>query len=304
MFQIEFQLAEQRLSGLASFATECPVATKAQLRAALRDKPVMVMLHGWQDNAASFAPLLGKLAEQFHVVAIDWPGHGLSAPRAADNFYHFIDYVDDLAQLVALLDQPQVTVVGHSMGALVAVCYAAAFVDKVNGLVLIEGLAPLSEDEHHAPQRLRQGIESRQRYRDRAQQRQSRSMGSFQQALDLRCAVNDVTPEQIRPLVERAVCQRDGRWYWRHDNRLRCDSLYRMAHSQVSALVASVQCPVLSIIGESGYRQLNLQQPDDQGWQQLEQIKVAGGHHCHLQSPEQVAEHIVLFSSKFNALAR
>ena len=303
MFQIEFQLAEQPLAGLASFPTEQPISDKSQLSGVLAPKPVMVMLHGWQDNAASFAPLFGPLAEHFHVIAIDWPGHGLSAPRAADNFYHFVDYVDDLAQLVELLDQPQVTLVGHSMGALVSVCYAAAFSDKVASLSLIEGLAPLSEETFNTPDRLRQGIQSRQRYRARAQQRQSRSMATFQQALDLRCSVNDVLPEHIQPVVERAVVQRDGRWYWRDDNRLRCDSLYRMSPEHVDALISALTCPVLSIIGQTGYRRLKLKQPEAQGWKQLKQVEVAGGHHCHLQCPERVAEEILLFSSKFNALA-
>ena len=264
----------------------------------------MVMLHGWQDNAASFTPLFAKLAEHYHVIAIDWPGHGLSVPRAADNFYHFIDYVDDLAQLVTLLGQPKVALVGHSMGALVAVCFAAAFSEQVASLNLIEGLAPLSEATLNTPDRLRQGIQSRQRYRARAQQREGRSMATFQQALELRCSVNDLQPEQIQPVVERAVYQRNGRWYWRHDNRLRCDSLYRMSPEHVQALIAAVSCPVLSIIGQTGYRGLKLEQPANQGWQQLKQIEVAGGHHCHLQSPERVTEEIVLFSSKFNALAK
>lgn len=304
MFPIEFQLSEQRLSGLASFPVGHPIVDKALLSDVLSQKPVMLMLHGWQDNAASFTPLFGPLAEHFHIIAIDWPGHGLSAPRAADNFYHFIDYVDDLAQLVDLLDQPRVTLVGHSMGAIISVCYAAAFSDKVVALNLIEGLAPLSEATLNTVDRLRQGIQSRQRYRARAQQRQSRSMATLQQAVDLRCAVNGVLPEQIQPLVERAVYQQDGRWYWRHDNRLRCDSLYRMSPDHTEALIAAVSCPVLSIVGQTGYQALKLEQPASSGWQHLEQVVVAGGHHCHLQSPERVAEEIVSFSSKFNALAQ
>ena len=304
MFQIEFQLSEQRLSGLASFPTEQTISDKGQLADALSHKPVMVMLHGWQDNAASFTPLFGPLAQHFHIIAIDWPGHGLSAPRVAENFYHFVDYVDDLAQLVDLLEQPQVTLVGHSMGALISVCYAAAFSDKVVSLNLIEGLAPLSEETINTVERLRRGIQSRQRYRRRAHQRQSRSMATFQQALELRCSVNNVLPGQIQPLVERAVYQRDGRWYWRHDNRLRCDSLYRMSPEHAEAMVASVKCPVLSVIGQSGYRPLKLDQPESQGWRELTQVEVAGGHHCHLQNPERVAKEILLFSSKFNALAQ
>lgn len=300
MYEIEFQLASSRLAGLCSFTDHQSPAGPGI--AVPSDKPVLLMLHGWQDNAASFTSLFDTLANHYHLIAFDWPGHGLSAPRAADNYYHFIDYIDDLAQVIDLLALPQVSILGHSLGALVGVCYAAAFTERVHTMVLIEGLAPLAESAMNAPARLRQGIVSRQRYRQRQHQRQARSMASFQQALDVRCSVNGLSPLQLQPLVERGVYQHDGRWYWRHDHRLRCESLYRMASDHSEAMLSAVTCPVLSIVGRGGYPSLKLVSPERAGWQNLIQLEVDGGHHCHIDSPQAVAEQIVLFSSKIKTL--
>ena len=35
-----------------------------------------------------------------YVVAIDWPGHGLSSPRPAGSHYHMINYVTDLRYVI------------------------------------------------------------------------------------------------------------------------------------------------------------------------------------------------------------
>ena len=38
------------------------------------DRPLLVALHGWLDNGASFC--LWPLAGAFHLVCVDLPGHG------------------------------------------------------------------------------------------------------------------------------------------------------------------------------------------------------------------------------------
>ena len=34
------------------------------------------------------------------MVAIDWPGHGLSSPRPVGSYYHMINYVTDLRYVI------------------------------------------------------------------------------------------------------------------------------------------------------------------------------------------------------------
>lgn len=301
MYNTHFRLAEITLAGLCSFQHPGEVVSPSSpLTYPCDQKPILLFLHGWQDNAASFDALFATLAEKFHLIAIDWPGHGYSQPRSKDNYYHFVDYIDDLNQLMALLPDREVFLVGHSLGALVAGCYAAVFPDKVSGAVLIEGLAPLHESPELAVQRLRDGIASRQRYRRRAERwGKGRGMSSFQEALQLRCVVNHLSAEQLSPLVARGTYQDGSSWYWRHDNKLRCDSLYRMAKEHAKTLASQIQCPVLSILGRSGFEALS-QPGGGRYWlQNGSQVVVDGGHHCHIESPQAVCEHIVVFTSKF-----
>lgn len=59
----------------------------------------IILCHGWQDNAQSFATLIPRLPPQFSYLAIDWPGHGLSSHLANGYDYHIIDFVSILEQI-------------------------------------------------------------------------------------------------------------------------------------------------------------------------------------------------------------
>lgn len=56
--------------------------------------PVLA-LHGWLDNAASFARL-APLLPDWRIVALDLAGHGHSKHRPAGCRYHLMDYVFDV----------------------------------------------------------------------------------------------------------------------------------------------------------------------------------------------------------------
>lgn len=127
----------------------------------------VIFIHGWLDNAASFLslmPALHALAPKLHLCAVDLPGHGFSSHKAGYSAFH--DYIDDLDQLLLNLSPNKPVLVGHSLGALIASCYSAAFPEQVSGLVQIEGFGPLSEPATHSVTRLRQGIRSRHALRN------------------------------------------------------------------------------------------------------------------------------------------
>lgn len=118
----------------------------------------VVLLHGISSGAASWAPQLDGLASaDLRVVAWDAPGYGDStalgtqAPSAAD-------YARALGAWVDALGLARFTLVGHSLGALMATAYASANPERVSRLVLMSparGYAEASTEEREERFRLR-----------------------------------------------------------------------------------------------------------------------------------------------------
>src|ERR1017187_5202489 len=88
--------------------------------------PRVLALHGWLDNAASFDRLLEEMSG-YHIVAIDFLGHGLSDSLPMGTFYHFIDLVPFLHSVLNALRWKNCIFLGHSMGAAAGCLYAGAF---------------------------------------------------------------------------------------------------------------------------------------------------------------------------------
>ena len=252
-------------------------------------KPLLIALHGWLDNGASFLPLAPHLAE-FHLICVDLPGHGHSDHKSTP--YVFVDWLDDLYQLSQAAGWSRFMLLGHSLGALIASAYAGVFPEQVARLVMLEGLGPLSQPDEAVPAQLRKAILNRSRTRERA----SNGFASLDEAVAARCKVADITPSAARLICERQLMARDGRWHWRSDPRLRDLSPLRMSEGQALALIRAIVCPVLFIRAEQGFATL-LEQ-----WQlragafgQIEMAVVAGNHHFHMENSVQTAVYIEKF---------
>ena len=82
----------------------------------------VVLLHGFLDMAWGWMRTVrARLAGRFHVIAPDLRGHGDSDRVGAGGYYHFIDYLADLHELIDKLGRTKVSLVGHSMGGSIAV---------------------------------------------------------------------------------------------------------------------------------------------------------------------------------------
>ncbi|EGU51236.1 starvation lipoprotein Slp-like protein [Vibrio tubiashii ATCC 19109] len=251
----------------------------------------VVFLHGWLDNAASFESVMASLhtlKPDWHLCAIDLPGHGLSSHKEASNFYPFHDYIDDVYQFLANLSPNRLVLVGHSLGALIASCYSAAFPEQVSGLVQIEGYGPLAEKAQDTVSRLREGVLSRQRIR----RKPTRVMLSEQEAIERRAKVNQIQSELIAPIILRGLEAHQSGWIWRHDVKLQSQSLYRMSFEHAESFRLQVTCPQLVILGNEGFSYLQSFQLDASDSTHFEMIE--GGHHCHLQAPSRVSNLILV----------
>lgn len=251
----------------------------------------VVFLHGWLDNAGSFKALMEQIHQlnpKLHLLAVDHFGHGLSSHKSRDNYYPFHDYIADMYQLLDKLSPNRLILVGHSLGALIASCYSAAFPEQVEALVQIEGTGPLTESPSNSLQRLRNGVLSR----IRQQNKPERALASFDLALKLRMQANQLSADQLLPIVERGTEYRDNKWYWRHDAKLKCDSLYRMAREHANSITSQIRCPHLIVLGDQGFQHLP-SNPVDWGENPPQVVSVAGGHHCHLEQILEVAKRIL-----------
>jgi len=121
--------------------------------------PRLFLLHGWMDVGASFQFLVDSFTRDWHVIAPDWRGFGLSE-WARDEGYWFPDYYADLE---ALADHYQpgepVRLVGHSMGGVIASVYAGIRPDRVARLVSMEGLGLARHAPDQAPARYAQWLD-------------------------------------------------------------------------------------------------------------------------------------------------
>jgi pimeloyl-ACP methyl ester carboxylesterase len=61
--------------------------------------PKLFFLHGWMDVSASFQFVVDALRADWHVLAPDWRGYGLTAWTRADSYW-YPDYFADLERLL------------------------------------------------------------------------------------------------------------------------------------------------------------------------------------------------------------
>lgn len=99
--------------------------------------PPVILLHGIASVSAAAAPVLGFLADR-RVIAVDWPGHGLSGPvKLASTGSIRAHATGVLRDLCAALDIESADVVGHSMGAQFGLYFAGDCPHLVRRLVLV-----------------------------------------------------------------------------------------------------------------------------------------------------------------------
>jgi pimeloyl-ACP methyl ester carboxylesterase len=63
-----------------------------------RDHPTVLLLHGFPTSSHMFRNLIPELAEQYHVVAPDYPGFGQSSMPSVDEFEYTFDHLSDIIE--------------------------------------------------------------------------------------------------------------------------------------------------------------------------------------------------------------
>lgn len=250
------------------------------------DGPRVIALHGWLDNALSFAPMLPHL-EGLDLACLDFPGHGESPPRADAARYHFDDYVFDVLYAADALGWETFHLLGHSLGGAVAGVLAAACPERVESLSVIEGLGPLSAPPDRTAEGWRRAVRA-------SRERPRRMHAERTAAIDARTNNSDLPRAAAELLAERGLERVDGGWHWRHDLRLTWPSTQRYTEPQVLDLLGHIEAPVMCVLASPRSRVVpgGLIERRAAAVAGLELYEVEGGHHVHMQAPEAVAGYI------------
>lgn len=107
------------------------------------DAPPMVLLHALGERGSDWAPVLPRLADRFRVYALDLRGHGDSD---WPGIYSFVRMRDDVLSVMDQLGLTGVTLVGHSMGGVVAYLMASHEPGRFARLVVEDVCPPYPRD--------------------------------------------------------------------------------------------------------------------------------------------------------------
>ena len=97
-----------------------------------------VALHGFALNCHSFDEVGPALSDQLHWYALDQRGHGHSDRAAQLSDYSRDHMADDIRGFIERQNLDRPVVIGHSMGGMNAMTFAAAHPDQLRALILID----------------------------------------------------------------------------------------------------------------------------------------------------------------------
>ena len=248
-------------------------------------KPPLLALHSWLDNAASFGLLAPRLTARWQLIALELPGHGHSDHLPAGTRYVYADYVRHVLAALDALGLTRCALLGHSLGAGIAALVAAARPQLVDRLLLIEGLGPLADDGTQTLQRFRAALA------EPPAPPRLRTFHTVEQAVQARVLASGLRAELARPIIERGLVGVDGGWRWRSDPRLLEASPWRLAETQVRALLAGIAADTALLLAEPASPYLPSPSMRERAAcvPRIAVEQLAGGHHLHLEQPEAVA---------------
>ncbi|WP_236234465.1 alpha/beta fold hydrolase [Pseudomonas tohonis] len=240
-------------------------------------KPVLA-LHGWLDNAMTYARLAPKL-QGLRIVALDFAGHGHSGHYPAGSSYQLWEYAEDVLLVAEQLGWEHFSLMGHSLGAIVSVLVAGSLPERIERLALIDGLIPYTGEADSAPKRLGDALKARLALREKRKPVYT----DVERAVEARMkGVVAVSREAAELLANRGLMPVPGGYTWRTDMRLTLPSLMRLTFAHATEFVRAVRCPTSLVLAEQGQIRAEPRIAELLQGLGFDVHYKPGGHHLHL----------------------
>lgn len=207
----------------------------------------LLVLHGIFDAGSTWDLCAGPLTRAGHeVIAPDLRGFGKSDWIGAGGYYHFADYVADMAALVDQLNPPRLGLIGHSMGGSIAALYAGVRGERLEKLALLEGMGPPTMEPTLAVDRMQAWLRDLTRVA-----RVPRPLASMSDAVARLAANNPDVPQEVLETRARLLTRmdEDGRLVWAHDPLHRTTSPTSFRVDEFKTFLSRIPCPTLLVSG-------------------------------------------------------
>lgn len=138
------------------FYSHTPDGLRLSLRAWCGGPPQVLLVHGFGDNALVWRHFASSLEDARCAIALDLRGHGHS-DWDPTRTYALSAFVGDVVHVLETLCPAPVVLVGHSLGAQVAVRAATACRERIRAVVLVDlALRPNGHSASHVRRKFRE----------------------------------------------------------------------------------------------------------------------------------------------------
>lgn len=256
--------------------------------------PAVLCFHGILDQALIWEPIAGQLADAgFHIIAVDLRGHGRSDHAPAGS-YQLTDFIRDAVGVIDALGHSNLTVIGHSLGSVVASALSRLRTNLVARLILIEPVLPGAPAERDVVQSVSNLIECS------LTPPQHEVMPDQAHAIQrLRTALPTIAPGHAARLVSRGTVQHQGGCVWSWDPVLRPRTILNLQGGLLQRdayldLLSGLDVATLVIHGsESTYNRAEDLAAEQKALQKAHHRTLVGGHNLMIDSPLALADCIL-----------
>ena len=274
-----------------------------------------IALHGWLDNCGSFDTLIPLFPETERVIAIDYPGHGLSSHLPLGVCYHFLDCLQYIRRTAQYFKFEKFNLIGHSMGGAMSMMYTVTHPEHVKSLVMLDSAGPLPRSMDAMVKRTRASVDDLLSIENKLNFSKN---NSYTYALALQRLIEgtrysgeaSLTEQSAKILLERGLRQvsesNDDAWEFTRDLRHRVASLYQYPAEVIRHIASEIKCPHLIVAAKDGarsWKSTHFEELLDTYTASNPLFNVSlvdGSHHVHLNMAGAVWKHIESFIAKSN----
>ncbi|MBE9049171.1 alpha/beta fold hydrolase [Nostocales cyanobacterium LEGE 11386] len=259
------------------------------------ERPIVLCLHGLLEQGAAWEKVALPLVDKgYRVIAPDLRGHGRSSHVKSEGCPNLLNYLADVNAIVENLPDRPLTLVGHSLGSIVAAMFTSARPQKVETLALIETVLPGDGNDQNI-------VEQISTYLDYLSSPPKHPIFAdvATAAMRLRQSTPAMSEEFSLKLAKRITEPVNGGVRWRWDSLLQTRTILSFSgmpfgKAKYMELLRQIKVPITLVYGDkSNFNRTNDLSEQKAAMPQAKRVFLSGGHNLHIDAPEALANIIV-----------